>query len=499
MKTPLRNILAVISGDLGSRAIGFFVTMYLARTLLPASFGVINIGLAVLGYLSLLNVPGVQMVEVRNVAATAGDFRERAGSILSFRLVVAPLLLAGTWIVVTAIGMPAETRDAVLLYSLSVVPMALSLDWLFQGREDFRRVSTSRLLSVFLFGIVVLLLVRQEHDVRQTAIAFLMGNIAAALYLGFVYRRLPGHHGHADPVPAGTRQGRGGTQGRIPGHEEPVLAFPRLRWDPAAWKGILRDNGPAGTAMLLAQSVTNLPPLVIGVFVGNNDVGMFSAAMKLAFVFLLIDRTFNVLYLPLASRYAASKRDEYPYLLSVTVKSILVLVVPLVIVGCVIADPLLLLVFGSHYTGSGMLFRILSLYVLVTTFNSVFVNTLIAFGKTKDYAVAGGAGAVGMIVCVVLLTALGGTVGAAWGVVAGETIILGLLAARVSHFVRLPGWRDLAKPVAACVVMAVGAIATDGMNVFFSLMVSLLAFFFVLFSTNGMPREELRFLKERLL
>jgi hypothetical protein len=37
------------------------------------------------------------------------------------------------------------------------------------------------------------------------------------------------------------------------------------------------------------------------------------------------------------------------------------------------------------------------------------------------------------------------------------------------------------------------------MNVFFSLMVSLLAFFFVLFSTNGMPREELRFLKERLL
>jgi hypothetical protein len=69
----------------------------------------------------------------------------------------------------------------------------------------------------------------------------------------------------------------------------------------------------------------------------------------------------------------------------------------------------------------------------------------------------------------------------------------------VSHFVRLPGWRDLAKPVAACVVMAVGAIATDGMNVFFSLMVSLLAFFFVLFSTNGMPREELRFLKERLL
>jgi O-antigen/teichoic acid export membrane protein len=238
MKTPLRNILAVISGDLGSRAIGFFVTMYLARTLLPASFGVINIGLAVLGYLSLLNVPGVQMVEVRNVAATAGDFRERAGSILSFRLVVAPLLLAGTWIVVTAIGMPAETRDAVLLYSLSVVPMALSLDWLFQGREDFRRVSTSRLLSVFLFGIVVLLLVRQEHDVRQTAIAFLMGNIAAALYLGFVYRRLPGHHEHGRVV-EGHRAG-------FPAMKNPCALFPDFDGIPRRGRGFSGITGLRG-------------------------------------------------------------------------------------------------------------------------------------------------------------------------------------------------------------------------------------------------------------
>ena len=72
MKQPLKNIISIVSGDAGGRVIGFFVTVYLARILSPSSFGLINIGLAVLGYLSLIGSPGIQMVETRNAAAVEG-------------------------------------------------------------------------------------------------------------------------------------------------------------------------------------------------------------------------------------------------------------------------------------------------------------------------------------------------------------------------------------------------------------------------------------------
>ncbi len=160
MKKPVRDILAILTGDIGARGVGFLVTLYLARVLAPASFGIISIGMAVLGYLSLLGSPGIQMVETRNAAAVEGGMPERTGAILSLRLVLAPLLICATYAGAWIAGVPEATRDVTALYALSLIPMALSLDWLFQGKEDFRGVMTSRLVNSVVFGLCVLLFVR---------------------------------------------------------------------------------------------------------------------------------------------------------------------------------------------------------------------------------------------------------------------------------------------------------------------------------------------------
>ncbi|HMK38280.1 MAG TPA: oligosaccharide flippase family protein, partial [Bacteroidota bacterium] len=258
MKKPVGDMLAILAGDVGGRAVGFLVTLYLARVLAPASFGVINIGLAVLGYLSLLGSPGIQMVETRNAAAEDGGMPARAGAILSMRLALSPLLICLAYAAVTLGGVSGETRDVIALYSLSLVPMALSLDWLFQGKEDFRSVMISRLLNSVVFGLAVLALVRTEAQIRLTPIAFLAGNAAGTFFLGALYRRRFG--------------------------------LPAVRWNPSIWVELLRTNVPAGTAMFLAQSVANLPPIAIGILLSNADAGVYSAGMKLIFVLLIVDR-----------------------------------------------------------------------------------------------------------------------------------------------------------------------------------------------------------------
>jgi len=467
MKTPLRNIVAILTGDAGSRGIGFLVTMYLARTLAPASFGLINVGLAVLGYLTLLNVPGLQMLEVRNAAATTGGLQERAGSIISFRLLAAPLLIGLTWGILGVVGVGAETRDVILLYALALLPLALSLDWLFQGKEDFRRVTASRLLNAIVVAAATVVLVRSNLDVRLTAVAFFAGSIAATMYLGVRYRRLYG--------------------------------MPSVRWDPSAWGGILRDNAPVGAAMFLSQSVTNLPPLVIGVLMSNADVGMYSAAMKMAFMMLIVDRTFSALFLPLATRYAVTRTAEFSKLLSVSTKAIAVVLVPLIIIACIVAEPAVGLVFGPGYEEAVPLFRILSLFVLITVFNSVFIATLLAFGRTKEYSMIVGTGGAFIIISVCGLTLLVGAAGAGAGVVLGEMAILAMLVRGVSRLTRIPGPAEILKPAAAGVVMAAAGLLSSGLHVAVSLAVSLGAFVLVLVVVGGVPRAEFRYLKERLV
>ncbi|MEW6512321.1 MAG: oligosaccharide flippase family protein [Bacteroidota bacterium] len=477
MKAPLKNMIAVLAGDVGSRAISFLVTVYLARILAPSAFGLINIGLGVLGYLTLLNSPGIQVLEARNAAATPGGMMPRVGAILSMRLFLVPLLLIMTAAVLALTGTPAETRNVVLIYAVSLIPMAMSLDWLFQGKEDFRLITVSRLLNALLYAIVAVLLVRSAADVRLTGVAFLVGNWAAVAYMGVKYRSRFG--------------------------------VPPLRWDPAAWGGIMRENIPVGAAMFLTQSVTNLPPIAIAMIMSNADVGIYSAAMKLVFVVLIMDRTLNALFLPIATRYATWKPGEYPVLLSVMLKTMVVILFPLTIAAIMLAEPAVGLVFGSGYEEAVPLFRMLMAYVVVTMLNSLFVCTLMAFARTTDYAIVVGGGALLICVGVFAFTWLLGTPGAAIGIAVGETVILLFLIRKSMVVTDIPSWTTLLKPVVATAVMALTGWALMNQTRFIgwgliyqtpiiALCISAVIYILALTLMGGIPREEFRYLKERL-
>jgi O-antigen/teichoic acid export membrane protein len=467
LKKPVRDILAILAGDVGSRAVGFLVTLYLARVLAPASFGIISIGLAVLGYLSLIGSPGIQMVETRNAAAAAGGMPERAGAILSMRLVLSPLLVVLTYVAVTLGAVEAATRDVIALYSLSLIPMALSLDWLFQGKEDFRGVMVSRLINSLVFGTAVFVFIRTESQIRLTPLAFLAGNAAAAVVLGVMYRRRYG--------------------------------LPVVGWNPAEWGRVLRANVPAGAAMFLAQSVANLPPIVIGILLSNADAGVYSAGMKLIFLLLLVDRTLNSLFLPAATRYAVTRTEEYPALLSAALTAIVVVMVPVLIGTCIIARPAVSLIFGSGYEGAVPVVRVLTGYVLLTLLNSIMVCTLMAFGRTKTYSVIVSGGAFIVCVTVVVCTALFGAAGAGAGIIAGESVMLFLLVRAVSRVAELPPLAVLARPALAGAAMAASAVGLSELPPLVSLAASSALFVIVLLLIRGLPRREIRYLRERLI
>ena len=159
MKRPFLNLLSLLSGDLGSRLIGFFVSVYLARVLEPAGFGLMSVGLSVLGYLQLAGSPGIQVLETRNAAALAGVDRIRVSAVLSLRLLLAAALGVLTACSALLLFPHSGAGHVIVLFALSVFPFALTLDWFFQGREEFLSVGTARMLQFGAYGVMVLLLV----------------------------------------------------------------------------------------------------------------------------------------------------------------------------------------------------------------------------------------------------------------------------------------------------------------------------------------------------
>lgn len=467
MKRPLKNLLSLGFGDAGSRFLGFLVTVYLARVLEPSGFGVMNIGLAVLGYLGLAASPGIQILEVRNVAKLAGLDAERVGAVVSFRLTLALLLWSVTIATAHLVIEQELIRNIVILFAASLVPLAFMLDWFFQGKEDFVSVGVAKLVNYVVYGLLVLALVQGKEGLLMAAAAFGAGNVAGAAMLWVVYRRRFGSV--------------------------------KMQWSLAVWKEIATAGIPLGMAMFLAQSATNLPPLVIGVVVGTGDVGVYSAAMKLVFFLLLIDRLLSALFLPVVSRYFVTRSGEVPLLAEMTVKIIIVASLPIVVIGIILAPTAIILVFGGSYEGAIPVLRILLGFFSFTLLNSVYMGILIGAGREKEYARNAMVGALLLAFLIIVMTAVAGTHGAAFGVAAGEFVILMLMMRASSVSVRVRLGPALVKPLTAGVVMAVVAYLSNDAGVLANCTLAFVAYVAALALLRGITRDELQFLRERFV
>lgn len=467
MKRPLKNIGSFFIGDAGSRIIGFLITIYLARVLAPSAFGVINIGLAVLGYLALAGSPGIQVLETRNVATRVGGMAEHVGAVLSLRLLLSTLLFAATAGAVALFVEQVGTRLVIILYALSLFPYALLIDWFFQGKEEFPLVSGSRVLNYILYGVGAVILVRSQGDVWLTPVAFLAGNAGGAMLLILMYRRQYGNV--------------------------------KLLWQPVLWRDILRQNLPVGLAMFLSQSVSNLPPLVIGFILGTREVGMYSAAMKFIFLLLLIDRLFNALFLPAVTRYFTTRAEEVPFLLSVTVKLVLFLILPVLVIAVVVSPDAIALVFGPGYDEASPLLKVLMGYVLLTLLNSVFVCTLIGAGLERRFSRAITIGTVILAASVVGLTSVFGAIGGAAGVLIGEASTLAIMIVEVARVTHLPSLNGILRLLIAAAAMAGTIALLADVDRPLAIVASIMVFVLVVAVAGGIRKEEFRYLRERVV
>lgn len=467
MKQPLKNAGALLIGDAGSRVIGFGVTVYLARILEPAGFGLITIGMAVLGYLLLAASPGIQTVEVRNVAASREVNPGRVGAVLSLRVALALLLLPAAWLAAAFVIEDPGTRTLVLLYAVALLPLALLLDWFFSGRERFGVVAGARLLNAGVYGVSVVLLVRSAGDIILAPAAFILGAGAAAAMLLIRYRRECG------PV-----------------------AF---RWDPPAWRRILGENVPVGLATLLGQNVTNLPPIVIGLVAGASAAGQFSAAMKLVFVLLMLDRLLNALLLPVMSRYVASRPEDVPRLFTAVGRSVLLVILPCAILCAVLASELVPLIFGEGYGEAAVLFRILVPYVVLTLLSSLHVMMLVAAGKERRYTLLMIVSSAVSALLVILLALVAGPAGAGWAVVGGEAVALMLLAREARPVTAVPIRQIILRPAAAALPMAACLLWLSWLHPLIAAAVGIVVFGLSVVLLGGVSGEDLRFLRGRVL
>jgi len=121
-----RNTTLLLLSNVASFVIGFFFTMYVARHLGAAGFGVLSFGLAFTAIFGVFTDIGLQVLMIREIARDKALAQKYLGNVAVLKIVLSLLTFGLIALTINLMDYPFETINVVYLIGLSVVFSAFS-------------------------------------------------------------------------------------------------------------------------------------------------------------------------------------------------------------------------------------------------------------------------------------------------------------------------------------------------------------------------------------
>ncbi len=426
MKTAsalIRNFVVLFFGNVLGQVLFLVGMVLLARRIGPEAFGWWSFAQTLALYLLRAGEFGLEVTGIRAVAQDEAITRQRVGEVVVVRTILALLLVV---LVALALGLhlvPSEALVLVAILSLAVFPVGITVEWLYEAKQQVSVISVARILKGALFFILIVLFVHEPADATISAGAYVVSLALPSLWLLIVALR----------------------QFRI---REFRLTTSRAR-------ELLAEAWPIAVATLLSQYSLFFGTTFLGYRASGEEVGLYSAAHRLImFVWAYGITTAHRVLLPsFAQSHQVSSADFQSRLLS-TVRLTVLVALPLGVIGSLVAADIVRVLYGVGYEPAGHVLAIVLWALVIGVLRSPFDVGLLASSRQSTYLR-------GMFILGLSHTILnsvgyhvGGLRGLALGVVGAEFIYAVYLAFQHERSLLVRVLRQALKPLAASILTA---------------------------------------------
>jgi len=472
LRTFIKNFSSLAVADVGSRLIGFFATAYLARILGVEKFGVINIGFTLLSYGMLATNPGILLYATREVTTLKEHYSSFVGEVLSLRLflsLVSFLILA---VVVKVLFPSQEIFLIVVLFSLFLFPASFLLEWFFQARGEIQRISISRIAGQFVYMGMLFRLVSSNESMHFVPLAWLCSGVVSSAILFFSYKKnIATVQLHFTISSLFKKKGR--------------------------WREILRLSFPIGLGTWLAQIGTNFPPLIIAFLLSEKEVGYYSAAYKIVFSILVLDRIFFFLFYPIIIKTYHESLEKLQTMLSVSLKIVIAIALPLCVGGTILSHQFIAAIYGDGYEHAASILEVVIWFAFLTIIHSTYAVGLIGIGKEKQFSRTMVIGTIAQMLLVIGGTYYFRSVGAAAGFVVGEGCTLAMMMFQFNNFVQVKLIHSFFRPIVASIGMFCVLFFIQSVPLVISIFLGCIVYMGLFYLIAGITKQDIQILKER--
>lgn len=389
-KRMARNFSWLLIGNLINGGMVLAITIYIARVLGAAYFGLLQFAQAFYIYLMLFVDSGLSTYGTREISKNPVNAGKVTINIFLIRIVIAAVITAVSVWIVYLLPLSVELRLILSGTFIFVVCRALNTEWVYQGLERMEFISFSRILYSLFSLIIIYLLVRHPVDaVRVPFIQFFCGLAAAMVLLLILFRK------HV------------------------VVDLKYLQ--PEIWLSYFVQALPLGASFILVQIYNNLDTIMLGFMDRAEVVGYYSAAYRIFYVCLGLFSIWQTTAVPTATRRIHEDKEKANQFLTKYLRLTMMIFVPLVTLVALAAPLIVGVVFGAEYSPATLALRVLIWALLVMTIGSTYgILVLVPAGLFNEVLAAVLTGAVVNVILNFLLIPRFSMIGAAIATIFAE-------------------------------------------------------------------------------
>lgn len=359
-----KNAGVLLASQVVSYVFSFFYVMYTARYLGAEGYGVLSFAIAFTGIFGVFSDLGISPLIVREIARDESLAVKYVGNIIVIKIFLVMITFGLIALTINILDYPSQTIKVVYLIALSVIIGSISniFNSVFQAYEGMEYVSVGRVLSSSFMLIGAFFAINFGFDIVGFASIYC---VTSLIFLGYSFVICAWKYVSLE-----------------------------IEADFSFWNSTIREALPFGLTSVSGMIYTYIDSIMLSLMKGDEVVGWYSAAYRLVLCLLFIPSIINTVVFPSMSRFYYSSENSLKFMCEKYFKYMIIVAIPIGVGTLLLADRVILLIFGDGYVQSIIALRILIWSLVITFIGSAYmqlhgsINRQIIVAKVSGICVA---------------------------------------------------------------------------------------------------------------
>ncbi len=382
-QTIIKNTFWLFLSEISGRLLKMGLVVYAARVLGASGWGLFSYAISVASLLTMFADIGISDLVIREITQKKEGHQTFISTALLLKIIVLIMSILLVIFISPFISHIPQANSlfflvALILFFDSMRELGLSINRASEKMERDMVVKVVTNASIFILGV---LLLKIKLSPESIALAYAIGSAIGFLSIAIIIRK----------------------------DLKKLLAKVDLR----IFKIIIKTTWPFVFITLIGVIMGNIDIYMLGIWKNAGEIGLYASVQRIQQFIMILPSTISVAVFPLMSRLVNVDKNQFRIILEKTLSMILLIGIPISLGGILLADQLILKVFGQGYVGAIPIFRVFMLMLLISFPLILLSNAIFAHNKQRSLAPAYSLGILANIIFNLLLIPKFGAVGSA--------------------------------------------------------------------------------------